>query len=365
VTNQRHNIRSMPAAESELVRAYLAKRPVTRPTTEQRKRSDQKARDTERDSASIRKADAGWSSWGNRSPDLNEAEALAGADDLAASVKPTAEVNWATATLGKGGALIPAKPAKAATIKQPTQPAEAPVGYCYWCHKALDGLKAGAKFCDGTHSKAFRRRAAKIEAANKQFKDYQQSEQAKAEAARILEFYRFAAEEMKDSAARCGIEATFVAAGDTIVAIHDEPLPPIRFRMYARTEDGSILRPVCRTIEMRARGHNYTTDHPDVMALLNSVGGVTDSPERRVTLYQFEIPAYEPGYVGVPAIELRFKSDPGVIGGDSYDSPWSAEDEAHLRLIVRLGEFLRKRENKSPYVRPTYGRKRPDSYLPG
>jgi hypothetical protein len=359
-----HPIKSMPAAESELVRAYLAERSVTRPTAERQKRSDQKARDTERDVASIRKEDAGWSSWRNRTPDLNEAEALAGADDLAASVKPAAETNWATATIGKGGALIPAKRTKPpAYIAPPVAP---PMGYCAECHKAIPhGMRADSKFCSETHSKAFRRRTAKTELANEAFKDYQQSAQAKADAARMLAFYRLAAEEMKDSAARCGIEATFVAASDTIVAILDEPLPPIRFRIYARSEGESILRPVCRTIEMHATGRNYTTDHPDAMALLDSVGAVIDGSERSVTLYQFEVPTYEPGYVGVPEMELRFKGDPGTFEVDSYDSPWSAEDQARLRLIEQLHEFLRKRENKSPYVSPKKGRKLPDSYLPG
>lgn len=257
MSNPLHTIRSMPAAESELARAYLAERPVTRPTAEQQRRCDQKARDTGRDRAAIEKAAAGWSSWRTRSPDITRNEAMAGADRMEMSVTPTVGVNWATATIGKGGTFIPAEPPKPPSYV--AQPVAAPLGYCAECHKALPRhLKAGAKFCCEAHSKAFRRRAAKVELANKQFKDYQQSEQAKADAARILEFYRLAAEEMKDSAARCGIEATFVAASDTIVGIHDEPLPPIRFRIYARSEseDESILRPVCRTIEMRATGRN-------------------------------------------------------------------------------------------------------------
>ena len=297
-----------------------------------------------------------WPSHRNSRPGLTHNEALAGADRMELSVTPTTDPNWATATIGKDGTLIPAKPPELPTYV--AHPVEASLGYCHYCYKPLPRhLKAGAKFCCENHSKAFRRRAAKIELANKQFKDYRQSEKAKAEAARMLELYRRVAEQMKNSAARCGIEATFVAASDTIVAIHDGPLPPIRFRIYARSLDQSILRPVCKTVEMRATGRNYTTDHPDALALLESVGAALDGPERRVTLYQFEVPTYEPGYVGIPELELRFKGDPGTGVGDSYDPPWSAEDEARLHLIERLEEFLRKRENKGPYVRPEGGRK--------
>jgi hypothetical protein len=376
MSNPRYTIRSMPAAESELVRDYLAARPVTRP----------KASDAEVDQGSYRYvpltaaeekriADkeqelreyqhrVTWASHGNSRPGLTHNEALAGADRMEAYVKPTVEADWATATIGNGGSLVPADPPKLPTYV--AQPVAEPLGYCAECHKALPrGLRADAKFCCEPHSKAFRRRAAKIELGNKAFKDYQQSERAKAEAARMLELYRLAAEEMKDSAARCGIEATFVAASDTIVAIHDEPLPPIRFRIYARSEGDTILRPNCLTVEMRATGRNYTTDHPDALALLESVGAAFDGPERRVTLYQFEVPTYEPGYVGIPELELRFKGDPGTGVGDSYDPPLSAEDETRLRLRERLEESLRKRENKGPYVRPEGGRKLPDSYLPG
>jgi hypothetical protein len=71
---------------------------------------------------------------------------------------------------------------------QHVQHVDAPMGYCRECLKAIPyTLRADAKFCSDTHSKAFRRRAAKIEVANREFKDCERDERSKAETAMLLD----------------------------------------------------------------------------------------------------------------------------------------------------------------------------------
>jgi hypothetical protein len=231
-------------------------------------------------------------------------------------------------------------PDPVAIPQAPVAPPEAVLGYCRECHGAIHyGLRADAKFCCEAHSKAWRRRNAKYEEANKAFADYQQSAQAKAAAARALNVYSLAAGEMRDSAARCGNDAIFIPTTGGIVAIHDALMPDVRLRVCSLLETGGdFLRPTSVTVEVKAESRNLTTDHPDVIDLLNTVDAKVDG-ERSATIFTFELPPYLPEHAGKMSIELRFKGDPGTGYDDEYDppEPTPAEKAArHASMLERL-----------------------------
>ena len=221
--------------------------------------------------------------------------------------------------------------------QRPEQIATAPQGYCRYCNKALPrGARADSKFCSDAHRKAYARRADQIDKADQAFKDYEQSERAKADAAAILAFHKSARDEMKDSAIRCGITAAFIETGDKVVAIHDGPLPHLRALLYGRRDtDTEILRLTHKTVETKVTKGNLTSNHPDVVALIEQAGVSTDGPERSVTLYEFDTAMLDPDpdRVGIPGLELRFKGDPGTGDFDEYDPP--EEPPPTLRQIVQ------------------------------
>jgi hypothetical protein len=182
----------------------------------------------------------------------------------------------------------------AAKPQQPSPPltlsfAASPRRCSQECGKDLPyRARSDANFYCESHSKAFRNRKVQQDILDRAFKDYQQSAHAKAEAVAMLEVYRLAAAQMRDSAARCGLDdATFVATSTNIVAIHDTPLlPPLRALLYGRKETGEDwLRGARQAVDMQVTKGNLTTDHPDVVALLESAAAAIDGPERSVTLY--------------------------------------------------------------------------------
>jgi hypothetical protein len=250
----------------------------------------------------------------------------------------------ANAILIKAADKVETKSEPSAPLAPPPR-AASPRRCCEECGTELDyRARSDAKFCCEKHSKAFRRREAKREIANKAFKDWEQSAHAKAEAAAMLKVYRFAGDEMRSSAARCSIEATFVATTGNIVAIHDKPLPPLRAMLYAHQDTGGEwLRLVSQTVKATMTKGNLTTDHPDVIALMESVGAATDGPERSVTLYQFEMPTSD--HVGLSRFELRFRGDPGTGWCDSYD-PLEDATPQHPRdiALMELYDEARARE---------------------
>jgi hypothetical protein len=216
----------------------------------------------------------------------------------------------------------------------PTPLDEAPRGRCLECTKAIPGsMRTDAKFCCEAHSKAYRRRAVTTHAANMKFKDYQQSAKAKADAEQVLKAYRVAVAELQASASRAGRpDVTFIATYGGVVGIHDAPLPPVRFTLWQNREAQGKWLPPAKKIVLdvtRVEG-NLTSTHPDVLDLLSGVGATIAGPEKRATIFSFEMPQAEPDDVGMASMDVRFKGDPGETWGDGYDPPVEFDDDEPL-----------------------------------
>jgi hypothetical protein len=152
-----------------------------------------------------------------------------------------------------------------AKTRPPKPPAPAPepvAGYCRECHKALPryGIRAGTTmFCQdngGKCGKAFRQREANRDKLNRVFKDYEQSNQAD----RMLSIHHVAARSMSNSAYRCGIEATFTATVDGVLATHENPLPPIEHGVCVlglEEGDGYVMLQVAIAATEHASGTLY------------------------------------------------------------------------------------------------------------
>jgi hypothetical protein len=190
---------------------------------------------------------------------------------------------------------------------------ETTMGYCRECSKAIPkvGVRSDTLFCSEAHSKAFRRREAQRREANKAFVDYHQSEQAKAEAALADQAYHEAGRQMKESAARAGIEgATFFATPAGVVGRADNPLPPVRIKVVTHIDHPSLgAIPAKTDIEVQT----------------------SSSPEHAATLYTFSLPDRKANEIGrVVWLEVRLLGDPGSTwpNDDAYLTP---EQEAVAR----------------------------------
>jgi hypothetical protein len=230
----------------------------------------------------------------------------------------------------------------AAKPKLPSAPlplpirAPSPRRRCEECNKDLPyNARDDARFCCEAHRKAFGRRKIKQETFDRAFKDYKQPASANFEASA----YRNATGDVRESAARCGIEADFIATPGIIVTIHDMPSLPLLRAQH-------VLKPSVQVpMQMQVTKGNLTTDNPDVIALLESVGADHNGPERSVTLYQFEIPHL--AHVAIPCIRLRFQGDPGTGWDDGYDPPDVAMHPRDVAMIQLLEEADRREINKA------------------
>jgi len=160
--------------------------------------------------------------------------------------------------------------------------AEAPIpGRCWECYTPLRKRdRAGTKFC--THNMGDCRRR------------YNSREADRAERAKLFNdwwisrhgsVYEQAAATMTRSAIRCGIDATFTATADGVLAVHDQPLPPVVPKAIVRFE---------------APG-GYALPHVEATA--------TDTG----TLYTFDMPRMDGD---VAEFWASFEGDPGVARTD-------------------------------------------------
>jgi hypothetical protein len=198
---------------------------------------------------------------------------------------------------------------KADPVPTYTPAPKAALGYCRECSKAIPrvGMRIDAKFCCEAHSKAFRRKEKVREEANKAFRDYHQSAQAKAEAVLSQEAYHAAAREMQDSAARVGLEgAAFFATPVGVMGRADEALPPARFKVTSNIDDpryGAL--PVQNVIEVQT----------------------SPVPELGAVLYTFVTPPRQANEIGKQiGIEVYFEGDPDEDAWSSKPASRSVTD---------------------------------------
>jgi hypothetical protein len=224
-------------------------------------------------------------------------------------------------------AAIPSAPLPVRPISP--GPAEEPIpGRCLECYTPLRKRdRAGTKFCTdnmGECRKAYNSREADRATRDRAFKDWSDSRHAE----RMLSIHRVAAAAMQDSADRCGINATFEATDDGVLAGHAEPLPP--FHPYA---------------SMRlAAGDGFTSHRVEITATIEDGTG---------TLYTFAIFS---NWVGVaPTLSdtpcqpegfavdmvLAFDGDPGKAPLTPAPPPMSA---MYAARNGRVDEFLMARQ---------------------
>lgn len=176
------------------------------------------------------------------------------------------------------------------------QPKEVAQGRCAHCNTALPkvGVRPDIKFCpDKPCQRAFQYREKLRNEANRHFKDYRESAQAKADAELAARALRFAAADMTASAIRAGITgATFMATPTGILAPAGIDLPPVRCRIFANKDDARLGRvSTQRLAEVK----------------------LTPVPEHGAVLYEFDFPFRRPGDIGKEiAIETRFMGDLGA-----------------------------------------------------
>jgi hypothetical protein len=209
---------------------------------------------------------------------------------------------------------------------------EVKMGRCHHCNKEIPrvGVPSSTKFCPDKPAcaRAYRYKEKLRAEANKAFKDYHQSAQAKAEAVLAAEAYHVAAREMIDSAGRAGIEgAAFFATPAGVMGRADEVLPPVRIRAISNTDHPRYgAFPVERIVEVQA----------------------SDVPEYNALLYSFDFPSRRPGEIGlVTGLEVRFLGDPGSTGwGDEYLTPEQQEANAseQAEFDARYAKDKRDRE---------------------
>jgi hypothetical protein len=229
-------------------------------------------------------------------------------------------------------------------------------GYCSACHKALPryGLKPTAQFCNSTCRDEFNNKKAKIRRANEQlFKDYIQPERTKAENATVVECHRLAAKSLSQYR---GLTAKLTVAG--IVVVHDGPLPPLRCFAYRHCEPGEKPGGIRRVdIPVVTTSGNWTTDHPDALALI----GPTVGPERSVTLVNLEVPLEH--RLDLDLLYDAYFEDPDELADDD-PAPTPEEVAAELADYERKREWVERSFPKPMYADPGYGSKQDNSYLP-
>jgi hypothetical protein len=155
--------------------------------------------------------------------------------------------------------------AKPAPLPVKPGPAPEPIkGRCWECYRPLRKRdRAGTKFCTdnmGECRKAYNNREADRADLSDLFKKWNDGRHAD----RMLSIHRAAAVALRDSAAWCGINATFEATTDGVLATHAKPLPPIKPHVL---------------VQLGAPGGGYTMHRVEVIA--------TDDDEG--TCFTFEI----------------------------------------------------------------------------
>jgi hypothetical protein len=235
----------------------------------------------------------------------------------------------------EAGALIrAAAPApQPAVIQLPPLPAI--VGYCHYhyCGAPIPPeMRADSKFCCGAHRTAFSRHEANRQKLDKLFKDHKQSQHA----GRMLDVYRFAAGAMQDSADRLGIDATFTATDDGVVAVHAAPLPPIAWRV---TPDFTGIATPNLSTPWQARVRSELGDG-STGCEANVVATATDTG----TLFAFEMAAPPQG--PVMNVWIEFEGDPGFHIDEPTVQPVPPVLSGRQAILTnRVVEYLATRRN--------------------
>jgi hypothetical protein len=163
-------------------------------------------------------------------------------------------------------------------------PAEEPIpGRCLECYTPLRKRdRAGTKFCTdnmGECRKAYNSREADRAARNEIFKEWSDRRHGE----RMFSIHCRAADAMYFSAIRCGINVTFTADDDGVLAVHTQPLPPFGPKCCVSVEDGD----------------GYRFHDVEIVA----------TPADAGTLYAVEMKARPEGNAQV--FQLSFEGDPG------------------------------------------------------
>jgi hypothetical protein len=118
-------------------------------------------------------------------------------------------------------APMPVKPVHPGAAEEPIP------GRCWWDYKPLRKRdRAGTKFCTdnmGECRKRYNAREADRAEREELWKAWDDSQHEK----RMFSIHRRAADALYSSAIRCGLDVTFMADDDGVLAVHTKPLPPI------------------------------------------------------------------------------------------------------------------------------------------
>jgi hypothetical protein len=131
-------------------------------------------------------------------------------------------------------------------------------------------------------------------------------------AERMFSIHQVVADVLSNSAARLGIEASFVANPDGVLAVHDAPLPPIGPQVWVKLEG----------------------DHDGHIHKLEVIATVADGG----TLYEFGINLPE-WYADRGCVWVMFEGDPGV-GHVCDTAPPPILNVRQAILTNRVAEYL-------------------------
>ena len=168
-------------------------------------------------------------------------------------------------------------------------PAEEPIpGRCWECYLPIrksgkNEVRTGTKFCTDNMGECRRRyndREADRAERSKIFAEWSDSRHGE----RMFSIHCAAADAMYSSAIRCGINVTFTADDDGVLAVHTQPLPPFGPKC-------------CVSVEA---GDGYKYHDVEIVATAVDAG----------TLYTFEMKARPEGNAQV--FQLSFEGDPGL-----------------------------------------------------
>jgi hypothetical protein len=280
VNNPRRDIRTMPAAEADLVRAFLAQRGATRPNPDQQKRA---AHQVARQRKLIDEAKVATLRYRLiQSPDSARYLSQAVADGAT--------------SIGKRGMYLdgpsldekaPVRVPVALSSLPPLPPISTP-GHCDHCAEPLPARhRPGTRFCSNACKSADRR--SRIVAGLVRTK----SDSA-------LEEYGFAAFHLTDSARLGDLKADFIGTSIGVVAISDAPLPPFTVHDAAcrppllsigisisehRSSDPRI-RAAVKAAKRREVG--LSRNEPPSQAYIAKLDAFLSAPDRAVTLIAFD-----------------------------------------------------------------------------
>lgn len=250
----------------------------------------------------------------------------------------------ATATIKEAKpAPLPIKPVHPGAAEEPIP------GRCWECYTPLRKRdRKGTKFCTNTKGECrntYTARAADRAEQEEVWKAWEDRQHEK----RMFSIHCRAADALYYSALRCGLDVTFTADEDGVLAVHARPLPPIvpqssnaQILVHLNDEGGAIH--AFQLGVQRIYGSNY--HEVEVVATATAAG----------TLFTFKLPCRPEGtanyitlgFEGDPGEEWRSKPDPDTSGRTSSlptrepaPTPMSA---MYAARNGRTAEYLAKRD---------------------